>query len=314
MMIGVSSSKVKNSTILIVDDDPLMIVAVSKALCDLGKVIFALNGIDALKVVNEQLPDIILLDVGMPEMDGFEVCAALKANKKTSSIPIIFITSHSENGFEERVFEQGAADYINKPINPRVMVARTTLQLNYANALKELEYLSLTDKLTGLHNRRSFDEKFDLEFKRARRSKLPISVLMIDIDQFKKYNDHFGHIVGDSCIQRVSEILLNAIRRPADFTARYGGEEFVVVLPDTDRKGAEHFAEGLLQDVIKSQIPHAPTANRKMVTVSIGYYSVLPTIGDKAIELLDIADTALFQAKNKGRACAFSPEIMPTVM
>ncbi|MFT2090036.1 diguanylate cyclase [Paraglaciecola sp. 2405UD69-4] len=301
-----SPMKDRDATILIVDDDPLIVVTATKALDSLGKVVFALNGTNALKLANEQLPDVILLDEGLPDMTGFEVCSALKANPTTASIPIIFVTSRSEDGFEEKVFDQGAADYISKPINPRVMVARASLQLNYVKALRSLEYLTLTDALTGLHNRRSFDAKFNMEFKRAKRSKLPISVLMIDIDQFKKYNDHFGHIVGDLCIQKVAQILLDAIGRPTDFIARYGGEEFVVVLPDTGIKGAQHFADRLLQDVVDSHIPHAPDSLREMVTVSIGYHSVLPNHDDKAVDLLDIADNALFEAKNNGRACAYT--------
>ena len=298
------------ATILIVDDDPLIIVAASKALHGLGKIIFAINGKNALQLAAEQKPDVILLDAEMPDMNGFEVCASLKANSVTSSIPIIFVTSRSEEGFEEQVFDQGAADYINKPINPKVMVARTSLQLNYVNALKRLERLSLTDELSGLNNRRSFDETLRMEFSRAKRGERPISLLMIDIDEFKKYNDHFGHIAGDECIQQIAKILFDSAGRPTDFVARYGGEEFAIILPDTDLKGAKHFANVILERIVDNNILHAPKANSSKVTVSIGYFSLIPAIADESLQLLKIADDALFEAKTRGRGCAHSP-ILP---
>lgn len=305
-MIPSISNTLAEATILIVDDDPSIIVATSKALGGLGQVLFATNGQNALALAEEKLPDVILLDAEMPGMSGFEVCKLLKSNKETVNIPIVFITSHTEDGFEEKVFDCGASDYISKPLNPRVVVARTGLQLNYVRALRRLEYLSLTDDLSGLHNRRSFDEKFALEFNRAKRAKIPISLLMLDIDQFKKYNDHFGHIVGDLCIQKISNILLESIGRPSDFVARYGGEEFSIVLPDTDLRGAKHFAEKLLQKVNSSKMPHAPSAQRENVTISIGYNSMVPSIDSRPKELLDFADGALFEAKNNGRACICS--------
>jgi len=293
----------KDVKILIVDDDPSIIMATSKALNGLGKIIFAVNGADALVLAEKELPDVILLDAEMPNMNGFEVCAGLKAKKETSSIPIIFITSHSGSDFEIKVFDHGASDYINKPLNPRVVLARTNLQLNYKRALEKLEYLSLTDGLTGLLNRRAFDERFLLEFTRAQRVCRPISLLMIDIDEFKKYNDHFGHVQGDTCIQQTAKVLLDVSQRTTDFVTRYGGEEFTIVLPDTDMKGAKHFATHILNHMLALDIAHAPSAQRKMVTLSIGCSSIIPNHNDNPKELLSTSDAALFDAKNSGRAC-----------
>jgi len=298
------TEKKTSPTILIVDDDPAIIVSTSKALKGLGQIIFAVNGKSALSLAQEKLPDVILLDAEMPEMNGFEVCKELKLNKDTADIPVIFITSRTEDGFEEQVFNQGASDYISKPLNPHVVVARTSLQINYRRALKRLEYLSITDGLTGLHNRRSFDEKFALEFKRAKRTHIPIALLMLDIDQFKQYNDQFGHIVGDTCIQKIAELLQDSTQRPSDFVTRYGGEEFTIVLPDTDLKGAAHFAQSLLKRVTDAKIPHAPNAQRELVTVSIGYNAISPPFEVAPEWLLESADAALFKAKQSGRACA----------
>ncbi|AZQ85636.1 diguanylate cyclase [Colwellia sp. Arc7-635] len=296
-------------TILIVDDDPSIIVTTSKALNGLGKIIFATNGSDALMLAETKLPDVILLDAEMPDMDGFEVCMNLKKKERTAHIPIIFITSHSGSDFEMKVFDAGASDYINKPLNPRVVLARASLQLNYKRALESLEHLSLTDSLTGLFNRRAFDKKFSLEFTRAQRSGIPITLLMLDIDEFKKYNDHFGHIMGDTCIQQTAGALLETIQRTTDFVARYGGEEFAIVLPDTNLEGAKYFANSILNTMLSLDISHAPTAKRNNVTLSIGYYSLIPTHKDSYESLLKVTDAALFKAKENGRACIYTPQV-----
>ena len=295
-------------TILIVDDDPSIIVTTSKALNGLGKIIFATNGPDALMLAETKLPDVILLDAEMPDMDGFEVCAHLKQKAETAHIPIIFITSHTGSDFEMKVFDAGASDYINKPLNPRVVLARASLQLNYKRALERLEHLSLTDSLTGLYNRRAFDTKLALEFTRAQRAGTPIALLMLDIDEFKQYNDHFGHVMGDACIQQTASALLETIQRSTDFVARYGGEEFAIVLPDTDLEGAKYFAESTLNHILNLNISHAPTAKRSNVTLSIGYYSLIPTHKDSYEDLLKTTDAALFKAKENGRACIYTPQ------
>ena len=255
-----------------------------------------------------KLPDVILLDAEMPDMNGFEVCQHLKKKEQTAHIPIIFITSHSGSDFEMKVFDAGASDYINKPLNPRVVLARASLQLNYKRALERLEHLSLTDGLTGLYNRRAFDTKFSLEFTRAQRSGIPITLLMLDIDEFKKYNDHFGHVMGDVCIQQTASALLETVQRTTDFVARYGGEEFAIVLPDTDLEGAKYFAESILNNILNLNISHAPTAKRSNVTLSIGYYSLIPTHKDSYEDLLKTTDAALFKAKENGRACIYTPQ------
>jgi diguanylate cyclase (GGDEF)-like protein len=290
-----------STTILIVDDDPSIIMATSKALEGLGRIVFATDGASALKLAESEAPDIILLDVEMPGISGFEVCHALKAKQQTANIPIIFITSNNESGFEEKVFDQGATDYISKPLNHRVVAARTKAHIAHKKAIDRLHYLSLTDSLTGLNNRRALDEKLTIEWQRARRNRQSLSLLMLDIDEFKKYNDHFGHLQGDDCIKNCADILSQSAKRPADFTARYGGEEFVILLPDTEITGAHLLGESIIKNIIKQALPHAPDAEREIVTLSIGCCAFSSSTNTSPESLLETADKALYLAKQQGR-------------
>lgn len=292
-----------SATIMIVDDDPSIIMATSKALDGLGRIIFATDGVSALQLAENEIPDIILLDVEMPGMSGFEVCDALKAEEHTANIPIIFITSHNDSGFEEKVFEHGATDFISKPLNHRVVAARIKAHVAHKQAIDRLQSLSLTDGLTGLNNRRALDEKLAIEWQRAKRSGQSLSLLMLDIDEFKKYNDHFGHLQGDDCIRSFVNVLSKSVRRPADFTARYGGEEFVIILPDTEITGAQLIGESIINSVVEQAMPHAPTAERKIVTLSIGCCAFSSATSTGPESLLETADKALYLAKQQGRCC-----------
>jgi diguanylate cyclase (GGDEF)-like protein len=300
--------QISNSTILLVDDDSTVILSLRKMLAGFGRSLFATSGRQALDIACAEIPDLILLDVEMPEMDGLEVCRALKANPETADIPVLFVTSHSNPGFEVQVFAAGAADYITKPLNPPVVTARVKVHLAYHHALANLSALANKDRLTGLHNRRSFDERLGLEWRRAQRQLLPMSILMIDIDEFKKYNDAFGHVQGDVCLQSVASLLAADARRPGDFVARYGGEEFVMVLAETRAEGAAVMAEQLLRNIESLGLQHAPNAIRPNITVSVGYATFEPQRdGDDNPDVLDLvkaADSALYQAKRAGRNCS----------
>ncbi len=291
--------------ILIVDDDASVVLALGKGLGKIGHIRFATDGQQALALIQRAPPDLILLDMEMPGMNGLEVCAALKADPETADIPVLFITSHTESAFEEMVFNAGAADYVPKPLNPLVVAARVKTHLAYRTALAQLTALATKDGLTGLNNRRSFDEKLAHEWKRALRQKRPLALLMVDIDEFKKYNDHFGHLEGDTCLKSVATALLHSVRRPADFVARYGGEEFVLILPDTDAEGAHAMAQVLLRNVESQLLVHAPNAMRQHVTVSIGCSVLDPariyTTGLEASALIKSSDWALYQSKKEGR-------------
>ena len=297
----------KQDDILIVDDDTTVVMTLHKVLSEIGRIRFATSGQQALVMAQEARPGLILLDIELPDISGMAVCAKLKANPETADIPVLFITSHTEQGFEEQVFDAGAADYISKPLNPRVVAARVQTHLDYRRAMQLLGEHANNDGLTGLANRRHFDEQLAKEFKRASRQGQPMTLAMIDIDEFKKFNDHFGHPAGDECIRNVSSALLSSLRRPADFVARYGGEEFALILPETDTDGAEAIMAMLLANVEQLQIKHAPGTTHESVTISIGYSVFIPghdaTPKVSKDTLLETADQALYAAKKNGRNC-----------
>lgn len=291
--------------ILIIDDDTAVVIALNKALKKIGRIRFATDAKQAFTMIEDTHPDLILLDVELPDVRGLEVCTMLKNNPETENIPILFITSHTEMGFEEKVFDVGAADYIGKPLQPRVVAARVQTHLDYHRAISLLEKLAHTDSMTALYNRRTFDEQLIIESKRARREKEPLTVVILDIDEFKKYNDHFGHIEGDECIKKIALSLNDCAKRPADLASRYGGEEFALLLPNTDKAGADRLLGDLLHTIQTLNIQHAPNAIHDRVTISIGY-SVLDPETEMAVNsddwfIVKEADQALYQSKHSGR-------------
>lgn len=293
------------SDILIVDDDKTVVMALNKALRSIGRIRFALDAKQAFAMIEERCPDLILLDVELPDISGVEVCSTLKSAPDTKNVPVLFITSNNEVGFEEKVFDVGAADYIIKPLKPRVVAARVRTHVAYNRAISLLEKLAHTDGMTGLANRRTFDEQLTTELKRSYREQEPLTVVLVDIDEFKKYNDHFGHIEGDECIKSIASALESSARRPTDLAARYGGEEFAFIFPNTTAEGAKVLLDTLLHTIEQLNLPHAPNAKYDMVTISIGYCTLSPE-QDKGLELDDwaivkAADYALYESKQNGR-------------
>jgi diguanylate cyclase (GGDEF)-like protein len=304
------------SSILLVDDNPGMIQLMARILVGVGQLRFAINGVSALRLANESPPDVILLDAEMPGMSGYQVCAALKANPELRDVPVIFVTAHSDIEFELRGLEMGAADFIAKPISEPLLNARVRTQLRIKQLTDELRRVAATDGLTEIPNRRSFDEMLMREWLRSLRRSEPISLLMLDVDHFKLYNDCYGHPAGDDCLRRVAQTLISVTRRPGDFVARIGGEEFAVLMPQTARDGAEHMARRVMDGVSSLALPHqaSPTAPHVTVSVGIACYDadsgcwVLPD-RDGAVpcprygvnELLRSADQALYRAKREGR-------------
>lgn len=288
--------------ILIVDDVPTNVQILAEALSSIYRIKVANNGMDALKVAQRDQPDLILLDVMMPNMDGFEVCKRLKADAETSKIPIIFVTAKNANSDEELGLNLGAVDYITKPFVIPIAKARIRNHIRLKQQADLLESLSLLDALTGIPNRRRFDETLALELKRAMRDVAPLSLLMIDIDHFKQYNDYYGHGSGDVCLQTVAAELSKGVIRPSDLVARYGGEEFVVILPKTDLAAAFQIAERLRERIEKLSLPHAYSEAESIVTISIGVASQSPKPEDLLPQvLIDAADKALYMAKENGR-------------
>ena len=289
----------KKNSLLIVDDEKSNIMALSHILSEYT-VYVAKNGIDAIEMANEHLPDVILLDIIMPEMSGYEVIAALKSSDKTRSIPVIFITALNDAWDEEKGLYLGAADYISKPFSSAIVKLRVQNQIQMLNYIKTIERLSMIDPLTNIPNRRAFDERLRLEWDRAMRNRTPISVLIIDLDGFKAYNDTYGHMQGDKALQAVAKICIQELKRSVDLVARWGGDEFVVLLIDTTCDDAMKVAERLRMSIENTQ-PQLPDGQTSKITISIGINALIPTSNSSLDEFLCYADRALYTAKKEGR-------------
>jgi diguanylate cyclase (GGDEF)-like protein len=316
---GTSSTE---DSILLVDDDPISIQLMARILSGVGNLRFATSGQEALQLARDSKPHLILLDAEMPDMSGFKVFEALKADLQLADVPVIFVTSHSDVAFEVSALEMGAADFISKPIGAARVLARVKMRLRMKRMADELRRAVTTDSLTGVANRRQFEDTLEREWRRARRAGEALSLLLVDVDHFKLYNDRYGHPEGDACLQRVAKALQSASRRPADLVARYGGEQFMVLLPNTPEPGAEHLTRRILNTVDALDIRHqaSPTAGTVTVSIGIGCYDETsaswanrpedhrngsgrqPAIA--ASDLVLAADSALYSAKCGGRARA----------
>ena len=308
------SNPANKPVILIVDDTPTNIQVLAEALRADYRVKVAGSGKAALEVITKQgLPDLILLDVMMPDLDGYEVCRRLKSAPATQKVPVIFVTARNDMVDEELGLKLGAVDYIAKPFHLPIVLARVHNHILLKQKTDLLESLALLDGLTNIPNRRRFDEHLDSEWKRGVRAGSALSMIMIDIDFFKHYNDHYGHGAGDVCLRKVAGVLASAVVRPGDLVARYGGEEFVALLPDTDEEGALQIAERLRSNVVALQIPHAHAEAAVFVTISLGVASCEPSAITSPADLLEQADHQLYRAKSKGRnrVCATSEDALP---
>lgn len=287
--------------LLLVDDQPINIQTLYQIFHTDHEVFMATSGAQALDFCHNAVPDLILLDVVMPDMDGLEVCRRLKSESATANIPIIFVTAQSDPLDETRALEAGGVDFIAKPVNPAVVRARvkTHLTLNAQNEL--LRSLAFIDGLTGVANRRRFDEALPAEWRRCQRNGSPLTLLMIDIDHFKRYNDHYGHQTGDACLQAVAGALKSRLNRSHDLVARYGGEEFVCLLPECDAAAGLAKAEELRLAVAALGIPHTDSPTASLVTLSIGAAVTQPSGDNRPECLIAAADAALYQAKSAGR-------------
>ena len=287
--------------VLVVDDVPSNVQVLSRILKDEHEIYFATDGAKALELVQTQMPDLVLLDIMMPGMDGYEVCTRIKANPATRDIPVIFVSARGEVEDETRGLEVGAIDFITKPISPPIVKARVHNHILLKRQADTLRQLSFLDGLTGIANRRRFDEVLAREWRRCGRSRLPLSAVMIDVDRFKAYNDLCGHHAGDVCLRTIARVLAEQVRRPADLVARYGGEEFVCLLPETDPAGAARVAETLRAAVEGEGILHPDSPAGPHVTVSLGHATLVPDGDCPPGRLLALADEHLYAAKKAGR-------------
>jgi len=291
---------IKKNSILIVDDEKADIMALSHFLSPLYTVYVSKDGQDAIDIAREFLPDVILLDVLIPGMDGYAVIEKLKGNEETRGIPVILISGLSGDEGEKKGLSLGAADYISKPFDPVIVLLRIQNQLKTLNQFRFTEKKTMIDQLTALPNRRSFDERLDMEWVRAIRDNTPLSLLVIDIDNFKLYNDTHGRTQGDAALIAVAGAISKSISRPGDFVARWVEEEFSVLLPDTDSRGALHIAERIRNDVGNTVIPCADDAETKL-TVSIGAKTKAQTPGSSRKTFIQEAEKALNKAKEAGK-------------
>jgi diguanylate cyclase (GGDEF)-like protein len=284
-------------TILIVDDEMPIRHLMSLLLKGFGTIEMAGSGKEALEKVNVINPDLIILDVLMPEMNGYEVCQTIKGNDKTSSIPIVFLTANSSNEDEEYGLEIGATDFIRKPISPRIVSARVSNILNLQQATRKLELIASTDPLTGAFNRRHLDLVGKNELSRSKRNNSTFTILMLDIDHFKGVNDTYGHDIGDEALIETVAVIKKNIRGE-DLLFRLGGEEFAVMLPETTKLAAFDTAKRIRIDIseIVIQTPIAPLC----FTLSIGIAECTPVDNDIDV-ILKRADEALYRAKSSGR-------------
>jgi len=291
----------KRGHILVVDDDVENVRLLRDMLKDEHDVSYALDGERALEIACNQLPELILLDAAMPGMDGFQLCAALKSSPLTKNIPVIFVTELSDPQHEQQALDAGAVDFIGTPITPGIVRARVRIHLALMRQTAMLRRLTFTDGLTGIANRRCFDETLEREWRRCQRPRVTIGLIMVDIDHFKSFNDHYGHQAGDACLKAVAETLAESVGRSTDLVARYGGEEIVVLLPEQSLRGSRIVAERMLEAVRARAIPHEASKVAPVVTVSLGLTAGIARPECLPGLLVNEADAWLYTAKNSGR-------------
>ena len=316
-----------NINILIVDDRPDNLLVLESLLENMHcNIIKATSGNEALSLMLDYDFALVLLDVQMPEMDGFETAELMRINGRTRYIPIIFVTAISKD--QKCIFkgyEVGAVDYLFKPIEPLILVSKVKvfielykqkklieeqsklleLRIKELSELRDanykLENLTICDGLTGISNRRHFDQYLETSWKSSMRSSKPLSLIMADIDYFKAYNDNYGHLKGDDCLVKVAKTMVSSINRPLDLVARYGGEEFAIILPETDMTGAAIVAEEIRKNIEALTITHEHSTIAPYITLSLGVATIIPPHSSSIEEFINRADKALYKAKSSGR-------------
>ncbi|MBB3212211.1 diguanylate cyclase (GGDEF)-like protein [Herbaspirillum sp. Sphag1AN] len=291
----------EQSRILIIDDNAASIRLLSGMLKDVGRVFFATSGKAGIEMAREQQPHLILLDVEMPVLNGYEVCRLLKEDSETERASIIIVTAHSSMESEIQALEAGAVDFITKPLSHPVVRARVQSQLKLQHQATALQRLANRDGLTGLFNRRYFDQLIETEFLRHRRQNMSLGLALLDIDHFKAFNDGYGHLEGDACLKKITETLEAGQKRPGEVVARFGGEEFVVLFPHTTLDEASKSAAWLCQAISDLQYPHQFASGSHVVTISVGVSALIPDEANSVRQLIECTDKALYQAKSAGR-------------
>ncbi len=302
--------------VLLVEDQPALRMHLAHQLADLGhQVIEADNAQSALSQFHEHQPDLVLLDVILPEQDGYWLARQIRRQEGSRWTPIIFLSAMTHENDLQQGIDAGGDDYLTKPVSPVVLrskllamqrllymrnqLARATEDLRTANY--RLTHLSSHDELTGLGNRRGLNERLNQYIGQARREKQPLSMIMCDVDHFKRYNDSLGHVEGDRCLQHLAAVLTQSCRRPLDYPARYGGEEFAILLPNTPAEGAATFAMTLLRQLNAQAVEHPDSPLGPYLTISGGVSTCIPDEQTTAQTLIRAADDSLYAAKTRGR-------------
>jgi diguanylate cyclase (GGDEF)-like protein len=293
--------------ILAIDDDSFALDTLADILGGMSLIETAVGGRLGIEAALESLPDLILCDVTMPEIDGIEVCRRLRLDPRTSHIPIMCVSGDMGEAEEIRAFAAGAVDCIKKPLRPALVRARIKVQLDCVAKTERALEMARRDGLTGMFNRRYFDERLEREWDRHRRSASWVSVALVDLDHFKAFNDQYGHVKGDECLMKVADALRGCARRADEVAARYGGEEFVFLLPSTPPARAAQFGSLACDEVRSLSIEHL-VSSKGVVTASVGVASLRPRPELRPVDLLVLADKALYEAKDAGRDCQRSAE------
>lgn len=287
--------------ILVVDDEIANIEFVSAALEDDYEISFALSGEQALDIARASGPDLVVLDVVMPGLDGYEVCRRLKRDAALSEVPVIFATSLGATEAEVRGLSAGAIDFVTKPFQPDALRRRVANHIATKHMHDRLAGLAMQDHLTGLGNRRLLEQRLRGEMRQSGRDGSEMALILMDIDHFKQFNDTYGHPAGDRCLQQVARVLDCHLRRGRDLGARYGGEEFACILPATGHAGGMAVAEAIRTGVLALAIPHAASPTGPVVTVSLGVVSGTFGPGQTADAWIAAADRMMYRSKNAGR-------------
>ena len=300
-------------TILIVDDQSATRVALTAELDRAGHRVLEADSAEwALELFRRYRPDLVLLDVEMPGHDGYWTCREMRAAEPGGWTPIIFLSQFNQDEDVWKGIESGGDDYLVKPASAMILHAKLRAMQRLAQMrarLVQLEELSSVDAMTGLMNRRALDARLQQELDLARRDGKPLTLMLCDVDHFKRYNDAAGHVAGDACLRRIGQLLKETCRRPSDCAGRYGGEEFALVLPNTPRSGAMTYARALMRTVELAAIPHPDSPTGATITLSGGITTCLPDESTSAEGLIIRADDALYNAKSTGRNRFFSYEM-----
>lgn len=288
-------------TVLIVDDSPLAVKILRNMLEDEYEVISSFSGEDGYELAISNNPDIIVLDVVMSGMDGYEVCQKLKSNVLTKNIPVIFISALGDMEDERKGLEIGAIDYISKPFSEPIVKIRIKNHLELKRIHDILSELSSLDGLTGLYNRRYFDQEMKIRWEKAIQDDTPLSLMLIDIDHFKKYNDNYGHLEGDECLKLVAQGIKNCTNGKDTVAARFGGEEFVCIMSGANIDTALELANKILYSTPAQKIPFAYSSVADVVTISIGLGTIHPNNAVMLPDFIKHVDDLLYKAKHNGR-------------